>query len=68
MEVAADRIEEFGINVGRQLNVIQDGVSGPKAVSSGLITTTIIMSDEEYFRRYGRPGDEGPENFLQGAE
>lgn len=60
-EVAADEIEkEFGINVGRQLNVIPGLGFGAEGGSSGLSHNDRgIMSDEEYFRRYGRPGGEG---------
>jgi hypothetical protein len=56
-EVAADEIEkEFGINVGRQLNVIPGLGFGAEGGSSGLSHNDRgIMSDEEYFRRYGRP-------------
>jgi hypothetical protein len=43
-EVTADEIEkEFGIHVGRQLNLMS-GFSGEGP----------IMSDEEYYKRYGR--------------
>ena len=64
-EVAADEIEkEFGINVGRQLNAVQ--ASAPAA---GIETTTgNAMSDEEYFKRYGRNRAEGVVNFLMGAK
>ncbi|MFR9543443.1 MAG: DUF935 family protein, partial [Rikenellaceae bacterium] len=44
-EVAADEIEkEFGVNVGRQLNLDQGNSSGDST----------IMDDEEYYKRYGR--------------
>ena len=62
MKWAADEIEkEFGINVGRQLNVIPGLGFGAEGGSSGLSHNDRgIMSDEEYFRRYGRPpGGEG---------
>lgn len=69
-EVAADEIEkEFGINVGRQLNVIPGLGFGAEGGSSGLSHNDRgIMSDEEYFRRYGRPRGEKVGNFLRGAE
>ena len=69
-ELAADEIEkEFGINVGRQLNVIPGLGFGAEGGSSGLSHTARgIMSDEEYFRRYGRPRGAKVGNFLRGAE
>ena len=69
-EVAADEIEkEFGINVGRQLNVIPGLGFGAEGGSSGLSHNDRgIMSDEEYFRRYGRPRGAKVGNFLRGAE
>ena len=56
-EVAADEIEkEFGINVGRQLNVIPGLGFGAEGGSYSInYNDRGIMSDEEYFRRYGRP-------------
>ena len=56
-EVAADEIEkEFGINVGRQLNVIPGLGFGAEGGSSGLSHNDRgIMSDEEYYKRYGHP-------------
>lgn len=51
-EVDADEIEkEFGIAVGRQLNVVPEGTGG---MGSGGSSDRGIMSDEEYYRRYGR--------------
>ena len=69
-EVAADEIEkEFGINVGRQLNVIPGLGFGAEGGSSGLSHNDRgIMSDEEYFRRYGRPRGAKGGDFLRGAE
>lgn len=70
-EVAADEIEkEFGINVGRQLNVMPEGVygsSGGVSVGSGS-NDRHIMSDEEYYRRYGHPRGVKVANFLRGAK
>ena len=70
-EVAADEIEkEFGINVGRQLNVMPEGVyggSGSVSVGSGS-NDRHIMSDEEYYRRYGHPRGVKVANFLRGAK
>lgn len=70
-EVAADEIEkEFGINVGRQLNVIPEGVyGGSEGVSvGGNSNDRHIMSDEEYYRRYGHPRGVKVANFLRGAK
>lgn len=70
-EVAADEIEkEFGINVGRQLNVIPEGVyDGSGGVSVGDSSNDRhIMSDEEYYRRYGHPRGVKVANFLRGAK
>lgn len=53
-EVSADEIEkEFGIAVGRQLNVIPGMVGG--AAIGGSSSDRGIMSDEEYYKRYGHP-------------
>lgn len=69
-EVAADEIEkEFGINVGRQLNAIP--AMGLEADGGRYIpghNDRGIMSDEEYFRRYGHPRGSKVENFLRGTE
>ncbi len=70
-EVAADEIEkEFGINVGKQLNVIPEGIySGSGRVSVGASNNNRhIMSDEEYYKRYGHPRGVQVENFLRGAK
>lgn len=70
-EVAADEIEkEFGINVGKQLNVIPDGAYGGTGGVSvgGSGNDRHIMSDEEYYRRYGHPRGVKVANFLRGTE
>ena len=70
-EVAADEIEkEFGINVGRQLNVMPEGVYGGSGSVSvgGSSNDRHIMSDEEYYRRYGHPRGVKVANFLRGAK
>lgn len=55
-EVAADEIEkEFGIIVGKQLNVIPGMGCGGGAVPGGSSSDRGIMSDEEYYKRYGHP-------------
>lgn len=72
-EVSADEIEkEFGINVGRQLNaaMLQPGVAAGEQLSPSS-SDRHIMSDEEYYRRYGHArGDNAGKvaNFLRGAE
>lgn len=64
-EVASDEIEkEFGINVGKQLNVFSVGNGSSGTFSSD----RHIMSDEEYFKRYGRYRGSRVENFLMGTE
>lgn len=63
-QLASDEIEkEFGIVVGRQLNVLPMGVAGGEGVVPGLSSSDRgIMSDEEYFKRYGhRRGEQVPE-------
>lgn len=70
-EVAADEIEkEFGINVGKQLNVIPDSVYGGAGGVSvgGSSNDRHIMSDEEYYKRYGHPRGVRVANFLRGAK
>lgn len=72
-EVSPDEIEkEFGINVGRQLNaaMLSAGVSIGQPTAPGS-SDRHIMSDEEYYRRYGHArGDKVAKiaNFLRGAE
>lgn len=52
-EVSADEIEkEFGIVVGKQLNVIP-GIGGGGIAVGGSSSDRGIMSDEEYYKRYG---------------
>ncbi len=58
-EVAADEIEkEFGVNVGRQLNLDQGNSSGDNS----------LMDDEEYYKRYGRQRSVASQvmNYLKG--
>lgn len=64
-EVSPDEIEkEFGINVGKQLNVLSPD-NGTSGISS---SDRRIMSDEEYFKRYGYYRGSRVENFLKGTE
>lgn len=65
-EVSADEIEkEFGINVGKQLNVISGNRGSGSNIPSGSSHDRGIMSDEEYFRRYGRSRSSKIANFLK---
>jgi len=68
-EVSADEIEkEFGINVGKQLNVMS-GVGGTGGVTPGVSHNDRgVMSDEEYYRRYGRQRGSQVANFILGAK
>lgn len=65
-EVAADEIEKsFGVVVGKQLNLTTGSVSGSRSSDD-----RGIMSDEEYYRRYGhRRGEKKDDvkNFLTGS-
>jgi hypothetical protein len=69
-EVAADEIEkEFGIIVGKQLNVMTMGAMGDGNISSsGSTDDRHIMSDQEYYKRYGHPRGSKVENFLKGTD
>ncbi|KAA6302853.1 MAG: hypothetical protein EZS26_001023 [Candidatus Ordinivivax streblomastigis] len=68
-EVTADEIEkEFGIHVGKQLNVMPDVFSGGISPSGGNPNDRHIMSDQEYYKRYGHPRGNKVVNFLKGAE
>ena len=67
MMARIDEIEkEFGINVGKQLNVMTGLVGGTVAGISH--NDRGIMSDEEYYRRYGHPRGVHVANFLRGAK
>lgn len=67
-EVAPDEIEkEFGINVGKQLNVMT-GMAASGTVVETSHNDRGIMSDEEYYRRYGHPRGVRVANFLRGAK
>lgn len=70
-EVSSDEIEkEFGINVGKQLNVMPGGsYTGGGGIGGGESTNDRhIMPDEEYFKRYGHPRSMKVANFLKGME
>lgn len=68
-QVSSDEIEkEFGISVGKQLNVLPDiaAPDGGIGVFEGSSNDRHIMSDEEYYRRYGHPRGTKTVNFLRG--
>ena len=66
-EVTPDEIEkEFGIHVGKQLNVVNlEG--GGSFGEEGESTDRHVMSDEEYYKRYGRSRGSQVANFLRGV-
>ena len=60
-EIAADEIEKvFGVTVGRQLNLETANAGG---IGARLGNDTYRMTDEEYYKRYGR--HRGAVNFLK---
>ena len=59
--------KEFGINVGKQLNVMT-GMAASGTVVGTSHNDRGIMSDEEYYRRYGHPRGVRVANFLRGAK
>lgn len=68
-EVSSDEIEkEFGINVGKQLNVMSGMGGGINVVNGGSNNDRYIMTDEEYYKRYGHPRGAKVANFLRGME
>lgn len=66
-EVSADEIEkEFGINVGKQLNVmLSDSDRGAGVGGSSPANDRHIMSGEEYYKRYGHSRSARITNFLK---
>lgn len=67
-EVQSDEIEkEFGIHVGRQLNMVGFGGSGDGIQVPGSSNDRHIMTDEEYYKRYGHARGSKVENFLRGV-
>lgn len=66
-EVTADEIEkEFGITVGRQLNITTGNNMGVGSGSgAGSSNDTGVMNDEEYYIRYGRERGSKVVNFLK---
>lgn len=68
-EVSQDEIEkEFGIHVGKQLNVIPTKPAGSSGLNGSSSNDRGIMSDEEYYKRYGRARGRDVSNFLMGTE
>lgn len=67
-EVAADEIEkEFGIIVGRQLN-LPEMETGAEIQKKGTTNDRHLMSDEEYYRRYGHSRNSNVASFLMGSD
>ena len=65
-EIAPDEIEKtFGVVVGKQLNLEMGGIGGGVS-TSGSDNDHHVMSDEEYYRRYGHA--RGAVNFLSGRK
>lgn len=63
-EIAPDEIDKaFGVTVGRQLNLETGGMGGVGPAPGGEGGGGYVMSDEEYYRRYGR--HRGAVNFLR---
>ena len=65
-EVTADEIErEFGINVGKQLNAIPQSQGGGVTAKA---SDRHVMSDEEYYKRYGYSRGSRITNFIKGTD
>lgn len=68
-EIAPDEVEkEFGIHVGKQLNVMTAAGMTGTAASGTRTHDRYVMSDEEYYKRYGRSRSSKVANFLKGVE
>lgn len=68
-EVTADEIEkEFGIHVGRQINVMTAAAESEGGVAANRTHDRYVMSDEEYYKRYGHSRGSSVSNFLKGVE
>lgn len=62
-EILPDEIDKaFGVTVGRQLN-LETGGNGGGIAPTGSDGGNYVMSDEEYYKRYGR--HRGAVNFLR---
>ena len=67
-EVAPDEIEkEFGIIVGKQLNLLEMDMGMDKE-KKGNTHDRHIMSEEEYYRRYGHGRSSNVASFLMGSD
>ena len=67
-EVTPDEIEkEFGIIVGKQLNVFELENETGEGITQRSSNDRHIMSEKEYYRRYGRPRGSSVSNFLKGT-
>ena len=67
-EVAPDEIEkEFGIIVGKQLNLLEMDMGMDKE-KKGNTHDRHIMSEEEYYRRYGHGRSSNVVSFLMGSD
>ncbi len=67
-EVSQDEIEkEFGIHVGKQLNLMPE-ISGSAIPGGSSSNDRRIMSDQEYYRRYGRARGSDIANFIMGTD
>lgn len=54
-EISADEIEKtFGVEVGKQINLIDPVGGSSGAGGNDDLTGPRVMSDEEYYKRYGR--------------
>lgn len=74
-EVSADEIEkEFGIVVGKQFNALSEMIGGGNNMTGAHSNDRHIMTDEEYYKRYGYQRGEKTnrtrkvENFLTEEE
>lgn len=68
-EVTPDEIEkEFGIHVGRQLNLIEGSGGDGGSCGSASSHDKHIMSDQEYYKRYGHSRSSQVANFIKGTE
>ena len=66
-EVSADEIEkEFGVNVGRQINIMTEGNNNTLSSSVSSSHDRRIMPDDEYYRRYGRGTRKPSSKFSNG--
>lgn len=69
-EISPDEVEkEFGIHVGKQLNVLSmEGSASGVGGEDASVRDRHIMSDQEYYKRYGRSRGSQVANFIRGVE